>query len=128
VPDELPDACVLFLLLAAARHRRAESSAGRPSRRHKVKRIDQPIRGIAGDHIDLSAGESFISQAEIHHARRHLELKLVEFRQARITIFPFDEFIAKTRRPLSGIRAASEIVFSFNFSASSPRTTITTCC
>src|SRR6185295_15260727 len=66
---------------------------------NQSKFVDQPIRRIAGNQINLPAGKRLIAERQIHLARRLGELESVHPSEAWITVFSRHEILSETSSP-----------------------------
>src|SRR5690606_36745789 len=65
------------------------------------ERVEQPAGGRAGDYIQLTCGESTISQSEVHLAGLLLERKSICLYEAGVAVRPRHKVLPKTGLPIT---------------------------
>src|SRR5262245_33814660 len=66
---------------------------------HEAVAADQAVRGVPGDKIDLTFGESTVSERQIHLSYL-LKVEAVGLGETRIAVRPRHEILTKARAPL----------------------------
>ena len=68
----------------------------------EAKGVDEAVRRVAGDDVDLMIDESTIDQAEVHDSRRFGEMEIVACYEAGEAVGTLDEFVADAGAPFGG--------------------------
>jgi hypothetical protein len=66
------------------------------------KRVDEAVRRIAGDDVDLMIDESAVDEAEVHDFGRFGKTEIVAIAQRAEAVGAFEEFVANAGAPLRG--------------------------
>ena len=68
--------------------------------RNKAERLDRPVGGVGRDHVDLARIECAVEQAEVHGARRSVEMQIVSGAQPGQAVGALLEFVSNAEAPL----------------------------
>ncbi len=71
----------------------------------EMEGVDQAVRGIAGDDVDLMIDEGAVEEAEVHNVWRSGEMERVTIAPAGETVGSLEEFVANTGAPLGSDRS-----------------------
>jgi len=66
----------------------------------KAEGVDEAVRGIAGDNVDLMIEEGAVDEAEVHHVRLPGEVEAVQTGQGAEAVGALEEFVADAGAPL----------------------------
>src|SRR6266705_2276277 len=66
----------------------------------KAEGVDEAVRGIAGDNIDLMIEEGAVDEAEVHHVGLPGEVEAVQTAQGAEAVGALEEFVADAGAPL----------------------------
>src|SRR6266567_1983138 len=66
----------------------------------KAEGVDEAVRGIAGDNINLMIEEGAVDEAEVHHVRLPGEVEAVQTGQGAEAVGALEEFVADAGAPL----------------------------
>src|SRR6266581_709975 len=66
----------------------------------KAEGVNEAVRGIAGDNVDLVIEEGAVDEAEVHHVRLPGEVEFVQTGQGAEAVGALEEFVADAGAPL----------------------------